>query len=82
MMPLATQCDSIAPLRALLGELESLGAHITGDAVVEALARRQRGARSRGLGLRIQDIARNGARNQIRTGLRQPGRSHRHSRIA
>jgi uncharacterized NAD(P)/FAD-binding protein YdhS/predicted metal-dependent enzyme (double-stranded beta helix superfamily) len=43
MMPFASRCQSIDPMRTLLGELESLGANITGDAVVEMLVRSRLG---------------------------------------
>ena len=39
MLALATKSDSIDPLRSLLGELESLAGHITGEAITEILAR-------------------------------------------
>ena len=48
MMPPAAKADSIDPLRTLLGELEALAGHITGDAITEILARSR---------LRIDDVA-------------------------
>ncbi|MGO9935744.1 MAG: hypothetical protein ACLPV8_28595, partial [Steroidobacteraceae bacterium] len=39
MMPQAAKPESIHKLRTLLGELESLGKHIDGDAISEILAR-------------------------------------------